>query len=181
MKNKNIFEHFWDCITTNYATFNGRARRKEYWSFVLVNFLVGIVIGTFDFILTDLAMNHSSIISLGMLTTLGLFIPNLAVSIRRFHDTNKNGAIPLVFSLFSLVYYILFFLVSSRQIDTRLLENMDWDLMLPVSIVLGLTLFGFAIYLLIIYFTDGTKGPNKYGLSPKYPNPETELEQIGTE
>lgn len=70
-------------VLKNYAGFGGRARRKEFWMFFLVNMGIGIVlniIGTaIDFLL------------LGTIYSLAVMIPYLAVGVRRIHDTGKSG------------------------------------------------------------------------------------------
>ena len=63
-----------------YAVFNGRASRKEYWHFILLN-LVLIVLAT----IADLTG------TLGAIVTLTLLLPSLAVSVRRLHDIDKSG------------------------------------------------------------------------------------------
>lgn len=68
----------------NYAVFDGRARRKEYWMFVLFNFIVGFGIGFFQALLS---MGET----LGNIYQLAIIIPSLAVAIRRMHDLGKSG------------------------------------------------------------------------------------------
>ena len=78
------------CVTQRYAKFSGRARRKEYWLFVLAFIVASVVAlgidissGTFDEI--EVFGVSSTIV------TLGLLIPYVAVSVRRLHDTNRSG------------------------------------------------------------------------------------------
>ena len=74
-------------VQDNYANFNGRARRSEYWWFVLFNILVTIVAGIIDTVL-------QSIIGfgfVGVIVGLGLLIPGIAVGARRLHDTDRSG------------------------------------------------------------------------------------------
>ena len=74
----------WDLqrvLKENYANFSGRASRSEYWYFLLVNILVTFII--------TLLFGESGIIS--KIYTLIIFIPSLAVSIRRLHDIDKSG------------------------------------------------------------------------------------------
>lgn len=68
-----------------YAVFSGRATRKEYWMFVLYNFLVSFVLGLVDGIIGSENGAVSTIYSLA------LFIPSIAVGVRRMHDTNRSG------------------------------------------------------------------------------------------
>jgi uncharacterized membrane protein YhaH (DUF805 family) len=70
-------------VLTRYADFSGRARRAEYWWFFLFAVLVALVAAVLDGII------GASVFSL--LTALGLLVPNLAVSVRRLHDTDRSG------------------------------------------------------------------------------------------
>lgn len=70
-------------VFVNYAKFDGRARRSEFWYFQLFQFIV--LIGVFLFSLTGI------LIILFPIFLLGTFIPNLAVSFRRFHDVGRSG------------------------------------------------------------------------------------------
>jgi len=69
-----------------YATFQGRARRKEYWFFILFSMLLGIGAAIVDAFLFD-GTRH---IFYGIIR-LGIFIPSIAVTIRRMHDVDKSG------------------------------------------------------------------------------------------
>lgn len=71
-------------VLKNYAKFSGRARRSEYWYFMLFNVIVGTVIG---FIGLFFGIRGG----LQELYQLAVFIPFLAVAIRRMHDVNKSG------------------------------------------------------------------------------------------
>lgn len=93
------FDYWKKCIL-NYADFKGRARRKEYWSFVLFAILFNIGAVALDNLLgTDFTFYHPILeteVSLGygmiyVMFALSMFIPNLAVSVRRLHDVGKSG------------------------------------------------------------------------------------------
>jgi uncharacterized membrane protein YhaH (DUF805 family) len=72
-------------VLKKYAVFSGRARRKEYWYFILFYILIMIVIAT---IATLMGLNTKTIDNVYALV---FFIPNLAVSVRRMHDVGKSG------------------------------------------------------------------------------------------
>ena len=74
----------------NYANFNGRARRKEYWYFALFNFIVAFVLGFIDG-MTGSVSSEGGIGLLGGIYTLAVLIPGFAVSVRRLHDTERSG------------------------------------------------------------------------------------------
>jgi uncharacterized membrane protein YhaH (DUF805 family) len=77
-------------VLKKYAVFKGRARRKEYWYFVLFNTLITIVLGIIDGV-TGLVSAEAGIGLLSGLYTLAVLIPSIAVSVRRLHDTNRSG------------------------------------------------------------------------------------------
>ncbi|MBU1107831.1 MAG: DUF805 domain-containing protein [Candidatus Riflebacteria bacterium] len=67
-----------------FATFEGRAGKREYWTFVLINFAVNIV-------LSIMAKQIGLIGILGGLFALATLIPSITVGVRRLHDTGKSG------------------------------------------------------------------------------------------
>ncbi|WP_436858968.1 DUF805 domain-containing protein [Citrobacter tructae] len=72
-------------VLKNYAVFNGRARRKEYWMFVLINMIVSIVLNVIQSVI-GLEIPWISIIYM-----LGVMLPSIGVAIRRLHDTDRSG------------------------------------------------------------------------------------------
>ena len=70
-------------VLKQYADFNGRSRRKEYWMFALFNFLISFVIGFIGGIM--------EFTLLGTIYSLAVFIPSIAVAVRRMHDVGKSG------------------------------------------------------------------------------------------
>ena len=93
-----------------YSVFSGRASRGEFWWAFLMIFLINLAI--------SIISSGSNFVGriLSLLVTIGLFIPNLAVSIRRLHDTNMSGfwillpfvselvgSIPLIFAIVAIV------------------------------------------------------------------------------
>ncbi len=77
-------------VLKKYAVFSGRARRSEYWYFVLFNVIASILLGIVDF--TFGTMNFESGSGLfGSIYSLGIIIPSIAVGVRRMHDVGKSG------------------------------------------------------------------------------------------
>ncbi|AWW30594.1 DUF805 domain-containing protein [Echinicola strongylocentroti] len=99
-------------VLTEYANFNGRARRKEYWMFILFNFLVVIVLSIVGGMLSMALSSELPYIILFGAYTLGTIIPSLAVLVRRLHDIGKSGwmyfvgLIPLVGAIWLLVLLV---------------------------------------------------------------------------
>jgi uncharacterized membrane protein YhaH (DUF805 family) len=70
-------------VLNKYAVFTGRAQRAEYWYFVLFNSLFWIGLRIFDRLI--------GIQILSNVYALAVFIPGLAVAVRRLHDTDRSG------------------------------------------------------------------------------------------
>jgi uncharacterized membrane protein YhaH (DUF805 family) len=97
-----------------YAVFNGRATRREYWYFTLVNILavlgVGLIdqfMGTFNF-----AVGYGP---LSAIYTLTMILPGLGVSIRRLHDTGRSGwwFLITIIPVIGLLVFLYFALLDS--------------------------------------------------------------------
>ncbi|MFD2934865.1 DUF805 domain-containing protein [Spirosoma flavum] len=75
-------------ILKKYNDYSGRARRSEYWYFVLINTLVSQSL----VFLNALLFNGSVLFSwLLLLVNLAILVPTVAVAIRRMHDVGKSG------------------------------------------------------------------------------------------
>ncbi|MBC8256409.1 MAG: DUF805 domain-containing protein [Candidatus Marinimicrobia bacterium] len=81
-------EWYLKVVRDNYANFNGRASRQEYWMFFLFNMIFAIVILGIDIIL--------GLGFLNMVYSIAVMIPGLAVGIRRLHDIGKSGWMVLI-------------------------------------------------------------------------------------
>lgn len=89
----------------NYATFSGRARRKEFWMFTLFNVLIGaLLVGL------GMAIDPTIGTIVYAVYILAVFIPSIAVTVRRLHDTGRSGGwyfisfVPLVGPIILLVF-----------------------------------------------------------------------------
>jgi uncharacterized membrane protein YhaH (DUF805 family) len=104
-----------------YADFSGRARRKEYWYFILTNLLIYILLTITEPLYNTttikiLANWHIGIIS--SLYALLTFCPVLAVTARRLHDTNRSGWWQLVFFI-PVVGIIIMLILTSEDGNPR--------------------------------------------------------------
>lgn len=78
-----IKNYFLKVVRDNYANFNGRARREEYWYFFLANMILSVVLSVVDGIIGMSILNP--------ILSLALLVPSIAVAVRRVHDTGKSG------------------------------------------------------------------------------------------
>jgi uncharacterized membrane protein YhaH (DUF805 family) len=90
-------------IKNHYADFAGRARRKEFWMFVLFNTLVSVVLVA---ILGMIKLDF-----LAPIYSLLMLLPGLALTARRLHDVGKSGWFMLI-SLIPIVGLYLIYLLA---------------------------------------------------------------------
>jgi len=80
-----ILFYYKKCLS-NYVNFEGRARRKEFWMFVLANVVVSIVLSMLGGIISSWISNI-----LSMIYSFAILLPSIAVGVRRLHDLGKSG------------------------------------------------------------------------------------------
>tara|TARA_B100000989_G_C19459338_1_gene435520 strand:- start:303 stop:824 length:522 start_codon:yes stop_codon:yes gene_type:complete len=142
----------WQCFLrafTNYATFSGRARRKEFWYFYLFTSIISALLSVID---SALGLDGPNVESGegGLLTGLfglAMVVPYFAVLSRRLHDVGRSAKwILACFISFVLMIPVMVFL------DTF------WLISFPVG-----------IGLLILFWTlkNSQHGSNKWGANPK--------------
>ncbi len=108
----NMFDWWKKVVLKNYANFTGRARRAEYWYFVLTQII--FVLPLYFIAIAGVASESPAfsflVLGLVMLIAFGTIIPYLAVIVRRLHDLNKSGwnyfvgMIPFVGGIIMLVW-----------------------------------------------------------------------------
>jgi uncharacterized membrane protein YhaH (DUF805 family) len=94
----------------NYVNFQGRARRKAYWMFVLFNLIALVILS-----LIEGALGLSGQNGYGILTglySLAIILPLIALAVRRLHDTGRSGwwiligLVPLIGPIVLIVFYV---------------------------------------------------------------------------
>jgi uncharacterized membrane protein YhaH (DUF805 family) len=176
MKRKNLLQYFWSCVTIDYLNFNGRARRLEFWGFTLISYLIKMLTGIFDnrFIyqfkqqIFEYTYHwYDYFLTLTGIFTLLVFVPSIAVGVRRFHDVGKFGWLYIMFGVYQVLAWF-----PTPYFDI-IEEDFTWVLIAGALLAV--------IWILVILFTSGDEGINKYGLDPKNPVLGDELDQIGVE
>lgn len=144
--------HYYIEALSKYFTFSGRSRRKEYWSFMAVNFIVGLVLGFLDGLTGVTALGY---IAVGY--QLFVLIPSITLFVRRLHDTGRSGwhfFIPLllsamVFAIAGFAYY------ASTSFD----QGIYWSGLYIVSLLLYIVAMCYPIYIGVI----DSKDTNRWG------------------
>ncbi|MGZ8283968.1 MAG: DUF805 domain-containing protein [Allosphingosinicella sp.] len=158
-----------------YADFSGRSRRMEFWMWVVFQVLIGIAFMILIFALGGAAMmsgDMNQLMAVGgvvlviyllyMLTALAFFIPNLAVTMRRLHDTGRSGWWVMLF----WGPYLLM-LASTFVIGAEAASGGSGAAGGMLGLIAMLALLAGSLVLLVFMFLEGTRGPNQYGPDPK--------------
>lgn len=100
-----------------YVEFSGRARRKEYWMFVLFNIIASIVANVIDVALGTMMI--------GSLYSLAVLLPSLAVAARRLHDTDRSGwwLLSALIPIVGWIVLLVFFCQNSKPGENRFGAN----------------------------------------------------------
>lgn len=142
------------CLT-KFIRFSGRASRSEYWYFMLFQLLAGIAMVIVDVTIFGADLRRDDTGPASSILALILFLPVLAVTWRRLHDTGKSGwwigAPPLVLILLGVAAP---FALSSSALPFPGFE---------VFVVLGIVYLGYALLILVFLCTRGDPGPNRFG------------------
>ena len=180
-ENLSVWGYFVRCITTKYSDFSGRARRKEWWSFILFQLLIFIVPMSL-FVATSVGemisdpdtMQYMSqnpddmeyIYSLMsgnvyfwamMIVGLLLLFPWLAVTCRRFHDVGLSTGLFWVVGGLAILNNVIALLV---MIEPGVIPHAVTSISKILSYLIGLVV-------LVIALIPGKVGPNAYGPDPK--------------
>lgn len=154
---------FVKCIR-NYVNFRGRASRSEYWYFILfsVLFLIAAIL------LDKLLFGNSRSVFYSVFA-LFIFLPQIAVMVRRLHDTNRSGKIVLWYYLTGIVWILLMaFLGYSNFIAAARGQSVGspTGFFLAVILIVTFVFLVWGIFFLVWFCTKGTTGDNKYGPDP---------------
>ncbi|MDB5244804.1 MAG: hypothetical protein JWN18_674 [Parcubacteria group bacterium] len=131
-------------VLRKYADFTGRSSRREYWYFVLANLIIYIVFGLFG------SAGKAGSNLYGFL----VLVPSIAVTVRRFHDTNRSGWCALVLYVGVIILGMIFVGFAIGGVDYYLFLFAIADLVMIVALVWLLA-------------SNGDLEANKYGISPK--------------
>lgn len=147
---------FGEAISTcfsKYATFKGRASRSEYWFFVLFQFVVGLVTAGIDIAIFGL---ENEVSPLNSIASLAMFLPALAVTWRRLHDTDRSG-------WWIGGFYLAIFVTAILVVALFSANPGGSNAGIGVAGILGIVFIGYAITMLVFLCQKGTLGPNRFG------------------
>ena len=120
-----------------YAVFAGRARRKEFWLFVLFNTLIAVALAVIDM----LTGTFDEDVGLGLFSGLyavAMIVPSIAVAVRRLHDTDRSGwwyllvFLPVIGGLVILVFMCLDGTLGSNRFGPNPKEGSGPGVLAPI-------------------------------------------------
>ena len=132
--------------------YSGRSRRREYWLYALLTFVVLNVIGWIEETLGLAGANGGSSSPVGGIVWLGLMIPGLAVAIRRLHDSNRAG------------WWVLLPLAPFLLWIAAMIAGLYRESHFPFVLI---AIFVAPLAFLVLMCLPGTRGPNRFGPDPK--------------
>ncbi len=103
-----LFREYINAIK-NWRRWDGRSRRRDYWMFTLVNFIITSLLSALIPLLSGNKTLFLTAIFLFGIYSLLIIVPSVAVTIRRLHDTNRSGYyffvqfIPLIGTIWFLI------------------------------------------------------------------------------
>ena len=125
------------CLMKDFLTFSGRSSRSEYWWFALFEFLVSFICALISYMLS-------------FIVGVVLFIPVLAVAVRRLHDSGLSG----LYVLFPVALYSAIALLVD-------IVGISGDV---AFILLGISI----VYNVYLYCRKSDPIQNKYGIPPEH-------------
>ncbi len=138
-------------VYKKYATFSGRASRAEYWYFFLYTIIAGTALSAID-------------ATLASAFSIANFVPNLAVAVRRLHDTNRSGKLIIALILVEIVLFLVIVVSFVAGLSGAIGGNSNVATGGGIGVLLGVVLFVvLAIYWLYLMAKRGDAGPNRYG------------------
>ncbi|MBO4804307.1 MAG: DUF805 domain-containing protein [Muribaculaceae bacterium] len=162
-----------NCLN-KFFNFKGRARRSEYWWFVLFTIIVSSVFSSLSLFLPMLSV-------VGMVIGLILLIPMLAALTRRLHDRGHSGWWVFLYGLslvlaYGAVMYILYPYLGQLQGEgsygelAKIMADAVQDNQGAATVYLFSCLAALLFFIITLVFSvmDSKWGENKYGPSPKY-------------
>lgn len=164
-----------------YVDFKGRARRSEFWLWTLAQFILFVILDGVLFSVAagsggpgQMAAGFARVSPVLNLIQLALLLPNLAVQVRRLHDTNRTGwwmVMPIGVFFAGLILFIAtnagkfagMFSHPSASPDAGTMMSVIGGAMLFIwlpTMIAGIVIFVFNVL-------DGTPGMNRFGPDPK--------------
>ncbi|MDR1156388.1 MAG: DUF805 domain-containing protein [Bacteroidales bacterium] len=146
-------------VLRHYADFSGRARPKEFWMFVLFNIIFGLAFALIDVAVNELTDRRTVGFVCRTMYQAVVFLPLLAVMVRRLHDSGRSG-----WWLLPGLFLALRFTCVPSVLLARSRDN-TW------MVILGFVYIASVIWMAVLMLQNSDQGDNRYGSDPKTVQP----------
>lgn len=118
-------------VLKKYAVFSGRARRQEYWMFFLFNFIFGMAASLLDLVIFGASLAGFS--PLYVVYLVAVFVPGLAVAVRRLHDVGKSGwyLLIILIPIVGPIWFLVLTVTDSQPGDNKYGPNPKEEIIAP--------------------------------------------------
>ena len=103
-------EYFLNIVLTKFVLFTGRARRREFWMFTLINLIVGVIFA----VLSAIPVIGRIFGFVSWIFFLAVCIPSFALGVRRLHDTNRSG-FKILLALIPIVGLVILLVWAAKE------------------------------------------------------------------
>ena len=150
-------------VLTQYVGFRGRARRSEYWYWTLATMIASIAINIFEAAI----WGADGVSPLSGLLSLAIFLPGLAVTVRRLHDTGRSGWWIGGFYLGIIAFFLALSALAMGVLSSGGSDGTPSPYFGVFGIIIGMGFILYVIAMIVFLCTDSDVGPNHYGPNPK--------------
>jgi uncharacterized membrane protein YhaH (DUF805 family) len=138
-------------VYSKYATFSGRASRAEYWYFFLFTIIAGAALSAID-------------ATLASAFSIANFVPNIAVAVRRLHDTNRSGKLIIALIAVEVILFLVVVVSFAVGLSGAISGVSNAATGGSIGVLIGVVLFvALAIYWIYLMAKRGDEGPNRFG------------------
>ena len=118
-------------VLKKYAVFSGRARRQEYWMFALFNFIFSMAASLLDLVIFGASFAGFS--PLYVVYLVAVFVPGLAVAVRRLHDVGKSGwyLLIILIPIVGPIWFLVLTVTDSQPGDNKYGPNPKEEIIAP--------------------------------------------------
>ena len=158
----------WESVSScfrNYACFVGRARRSEYWYFILFTSIIDIILNA-----AASAADSSFFSFLGTVWEIAVFLPTLAVTWRRLHDVGRSGAWALLGAAFDVFAVVMSWVLAGSlfiSLITTAFESFFGLTLFFLFVAVAVGILSIVVLVWLCRYSE--PGFNRFGPSPKYP------------
>ncbi len=193
-EDNNIGYWLYKALYIDYWNFYGRARRREFWSVILFQILIGSIFTTLHYLYfrlqNEFYIQFIFYVFVFIYTAITI-VPTVTVHVRRLHDSGRTGwwhpagisfILNMVIGVFAIAIILIYSLVVLLFYDGNISSDSGiTDNLIEILSYIVAFLWSASIFLGVVFlFFDSEKEPNKWGENPKEDMNSKEIDTIGS-